>query len=83
MGGIELDVAPECLELARGEGEHEPEFLFPRRRGCRPEPRHGRGRLLEKEFRGDTPQKEVSLFVFCLAGLEIVSCRKAFFVERI
>ena len=37
-GGIELDVAPECLELARGEGEHEPEFLFPRRRGCRPEP---------------------------------------------
>ena len=40
-GGIELDVAPECLELARGEGEHEPEFLFPKRRGCRPEPQRG------------------------------------------
>ena len=40
-GGVELDVAPEGFELARREGEHEPEFLFPRRRGCRPEPRHG------------------------------------------
>ena len=40
-GGIELDVAPEGFELARREGEHEPEAVVPKRRGCRPEPRHG------------------------------------------
>ena len=37
-GGVELDVAPEGFELARGEGEHEPEAVVPKRRGCRPEP---------------------------------------------
>ena len=49
-GGVELDVAPEGFELARREGEHEPEFLFPRRRGCRPEPCNETG--LRPEPRG-------------------------------
>ena len=40
-GGVELDVAPEGFELARREGEHEPEAVVPKRRGFRPEPRNG------------------------------------------
>lgn len=44
-GGVELDVAPECLKLARRKGEHKPEFGRPERVGngtgrC-PEPRSG------------------------------------------
>ena len=41
-GGVELDVAPECLKLARRKGKHKPEFRRPEgcamRRGSAPNP---------------------------------------------
>ena len=61
-GGVELDVAPEGFELARREGEHEPEFLFPKRRGYRPEPR-GSGIDLGRGCRPEPRLCELAEFV--------------------
>ena len=53
--GVELDVAPECLKLARRKGKHKPEFRRPEGvdngTGLRPEPRSGGGGGIEEGLR--------------------------------
>ena len=44
---IELDIAADGLQLARGEGKHEPETALPMKRGQAPEPPMIRGQAPE------------------------------------